>query len=194
MIAKFPYHKNMKPTTEDPVQAYLNRVWRAQLSTIGVDGMPQASIAGNVLRPSTTLKLSIRLPPTANPEKAKELVVGLLTKDVPYNATVSIDQVVTSNGWNCPPNKPYIHDLLSESSLAYFNKPALSFGEGGTIPLMNQLAGLYPDSNFIVTGVLGPKSNAHGPNEFLHIPFTKKLICSIGHFVAIAYENLKVKK
>jgi hypothetical protein len=92
----------MQPSTKDPVEAYLNRVWRAQLSTLGADGMPPASIAGNVLRPSTTLKLSIRLPPTSDTKKVKELLLNLLTTDVPYNASVTIDHLRISNGWNCP--------------------------------------------------------------------------------------------
>lgn len=83
----------MKPVSVDPVEAYINRIWKAQVSVIGADGLPKANIAGNVLRPSTTLKLSIRLPPTADPEKCKQTVLRLLTQDVPYGAKVTIDQI-----------------------------------------------------------------------------------------------------
>lgn len=113
----------------------------------------------------------------------------LLTTDVPYGATVTIDSIVAMAGWDCPPNKPFIKDILNEASLIYYKKPCLGANEGGTIPLMNTLKTLYPSSQFIVTGVLGPNSNAHGPNEFLHIPYTKNLISCLIHFVAKSYKE-----
>jgi len=62
-------------------------------------------------------------------------------------------------------------------------------GEGGSIPLMGKLTEIWPKGQFIITGVLGPQSNAHGPNEMLHLPFTKKLICCMSLILARVAEH-----
>ena len=57
-------------------------------------------------------------------------------------------------------------------------------GEGGTIPFMAMLGRRFPDAQFLITGVLGPRSNAHGPNEFLHIEYAKRLTACVAEIIA----------
>jgi acetylornithine deacetylase/succinyl-diaminopimelate desuccinylase-like protein len=57
-------------------------------------------------------------------------------------------------------------------------------GEGGTIPFMAMLGQKYPQAQFLITGVLGPHSNAHGPNEFLHLGYAKKLTACVADVLA----------
>ena len=92
------------------------------------------------------------------------------------------DQAAT--GWNAPPTVPWLAQALEEASQAYYGKPVAAMGEGGTIPFMAMLGRRFPDAQFLITGVLGPHSNAHGPNEFLHIPYAKKLTACVAHVLA----------
>ena len=130
--------------------------------------------------PYTALKLSFRLPPDIDCHKAMNEVNAILEKNPPYNASITIDWEEPANGWNAPQLSAWLDKAIQDASNAYYKKPALSIGEGGTIPFMAMLGEKFPDAQFVITGVLGPGSNAHGPNEFLHIPFGKKLSACIG--------------
>ena len=167
-------HEFTLPTTKDPVELILNRTWRAALSITGADGLPSTKDAGNVLRPYTALKLSLRIPPTVDGAAAAAEVKRLVENNTPYNAHVSFTGG-GSSGWNAPAFAPWLTVALDAASMHYFGKPAAYMGEGGTIPFMGMLGEKFPDAQMLVTGVLGPKSNAHGPNEFLHISYAKKV-------------------
>jgi acetylornithine deacetylase/succinyl-diaminopimelate desuccinylase-like protein len=137
------------------------------------------------MRPYTTFKLSFRLPPTLDPDVSRRTVVAALTADPPYGARVTARFDDAAPGWNAPDLAPWLEEALDEASHAYFGKPALHMGEGGTIPFMGMLHDRFPDAQFVITGVLGPQSNAHGPNEFLHLPYAKKLTCCVAHIIAL---------
>ena len=179
----FPWHKNMIPSTEDPVEGTLKRTWTPTLSFVGLDGIPAVKDGGNVLRPYTTLKLSFRLPPDVDCHTAMTAVDKVLTNNPPSNATVGLKWEEPANGWNAPKLSPWLDRAIQEASETFYNKPALAMGEGGTIPFMAMLGERFPNAQFVITGVLGPESNAHGPNEFLHIPFAKKLSSCIGYIL-----------
>ena len=179
----FPWYENMTPSTKDPVEGMLRRTWKPSLSIVGIDGVPQIKDGGNVLRPYTSLKLSFRLPPNVDSQVAMVAVDKILKESPPYNASISIKWEEPANGWNAPKLAPWLKRATQEASKTFYNKPALSMGEGGTIPFMAMLGEKFPEAQFVITGVLGPESNAHGPNEFLHIPFSKKLSACIGYIL-----------
>mgnify|MGYP000881672301 CR=1 FL=1 len=168
-------HEFTLPTTKDPVELILNRTWRSALSITGADGLPSTKSAGNVLRPYTALKLSLRIPPTVDGAEAAAEVKRLVEKNTPYNAVVDFSADSAATGWNAPAFAPWLTVALDAASMHYFGKPSAYMGEGGTIPFMGMLGAKFPDAQMLVTGVLGPKSNAHGPNEFLHIEYAKKV-------------------
>jgi acetylornithine deacetylase/succinyl-diaminopimelate desuccinylase-like protein len=172
------------PTTTDPVDAILAKTWRPALSITGAAGLPSVDAAGNVLRPHTTLKLSMRIPPTVDGERATWAIKRALESDPPYEARVRFDADWGATGWNAPETAPWLKRLLEDASQAHFGRPAAYTGEGGTIPFMNMLGERFPDAQFLITGVLGPHSNAHGPNEFLHIPYVKRLTGAVASIVA----------
>lgn len=177
------------PTTTDPVQALINRTWRPTLSVTGVDGLPELGNAGNVLRPYTAFKLSLRLPPLVNGHEASMKLKTLLEDNAPYNARVTFQPdgragALGATGWNAPSLAPWLEQTLNEASLAHYGAPLGFIGQGGTIPLMNMLAQGFPRSQMMVCGVLGPKSNAHGPNEFLHVPYAKRLTAAVSQAIA----------
>ncbi len=176
--------QSMLPTTTDPLQALLNRSWLPTLSVTGAQGLPDLSNAGNVLRPSTAFKLSLRLPPLVDAAQAVADLKTLLEDNAPYQARVSFEGEASANGWNAPSTAAWFAQALSRASLDYFGAPCGFIGQGGTIPLMGLLSGGFPKAQMMVCGVLGPKSNAHGPNEFLHVPYAKKLTAAVAQVMA----------
>ena len=181
---KFPFVEGMQPVTKDLVELVLNRTWRPQLAVTGIGGMPALESAGNVLRPFTAVKLSLRVPPTLNGAKAGRFLKELLEKDPPYGAKVSFKLEKDGSGWNAPQLSPWLEQAVAEASEHYFGAPATYMGEGGSIPFMGMLGEKFPQAQFLITGVLGPHSNAHGPNEFLHIPTGKKVSMVVAEVVA----------
>jgi acetylornithine deacetylase/succinyl-diaminopimelate desuccinylase-like protein len=177
--AGFPFVAGAGPVTDDPVEQLLNRTWRSQLEVVGAAGLPSPESAGNVLRPTTSLVLSLRIPSTADPAAAAAVVRRTLEADPPYGAQVSFAGDTHAPGWNAPSLAPWLERSLHDASVAAFGAPARSTGEGGSIPFMGMLGERFPDAQFVVTGVLGPGSNAHGPNEFLHVPMATKLTAAV---------------
>ena len=181
---KFPFVPGMQPMSNDLVELVLNRTWRPALSIVGMDGIPSTSNAGNVLRPRTVARLSLRVPPTMDAEGAAKRLQQLLEKDPPYGAKVSFKYEKAGSGWNAPAMVRWLEDSVDRASRAYFGKPAVYNGEGGSIPFMGMLGAKFPKAQFLITGVLGPGSNAHGPNEFLHIPTGKRLTACVASVLA----------
>jgi acetylornithine deacetylase/succinyl-diaminopimelate desuccinylase-like protein len=184
IYAKFPFVPGMRPADDDLSELVLNRTWRPQLAVTGMEGLPTPGNAGNVLLPFTTAKLSLRLPPTLDPAAAGALVRDLFEKDPPYGARITFDAQVASSGWNAPALAPWLGASLARASENAFGAPPAYMGEGGSIPFMAMLGEKFPQAQFVVTGVLGPHSNAHGPNEFLHIPTGKRITQVIARVLA----------
>ncbi len=172
------------PTTTDPVQALINRTWTPTLSVTGAEGLPALQDAGNVLRPYTAFKLSLRLPPVVDAAESVQTLKALLEDNAPYQARVTFEPGGAASGWNAPAITPWFEKALNGASQAHFGAPCGYIGQGGTIPLMNMLSQGFPTAQMMVCGVLGPKSNAHGPNEFLHVPYAKKLTAAVAQVVA----------
>jgi acetylornithine deacetylase/succinyl-diaminopimelate desuccinylase-like protein len=186
---QFPWLPGMRPMADDPAELILNRTWRPALSITGAEGLPALGDAGNVLRPQTAVKLSMRLPPTLDPDVAVRAMKDLLERDPPYGAKVEFEIDKSSPGWAAPSLVPWLEDSVDTASKTYFGPKSAQMGEGGTIPFMGMLKERFPEAQFVVTGLLGPKSNAHGPNEFLHIPTGKKLTAAVAKVIADHYVN-----
>jgi acetylornithine deacetylase/succinyl-diaminopimelate desuccinylase-like protein len=184
VFSKFPWVPGMRPVARDNAELMLNRTWRPALAATGIDGLPPLQSAGNVLRPQTTLKLSLRIPPRLDPQAAARALKAALETDPPYGAQVVFEGDKASTGWDAPPLAPWLEAAADAASRTYFGRPAMSMGEGGTIPFMGMLGEKFPQAQFLITGVLGPHSNAHGPNEFLHLPTGKKLTCCVAEVIA----------
>ena len=186
---KFPWAEGMTPVATGR-DAVLNRTWRPSLSITGVEGMPALQDAGNVLRPRTTVKLSMRIPPMVDADAATQALKEALESDPPYGAQVSFHAEKGAAGWNAPPLAPWLEEAVESASQTYFGRESVWMGEGGTIPFMGMLGEKFPEAQFMITGLLGPGSNAHGPNEFLHVPCGKKLTASVAHVLG---EHFKIR-
>ncbi|WP_066159525.1 M20 family metallopeptidase [Hydrogenophaga pseudoflava] len=172
------------PTTTDPVEALLARTWRPTLSVTGADGFPDIANAGNVLRPYTAFKLSLRLPPLVEAAPAVQQLKALLEDNAPYQAKVMFEGLSSATGWNAPSTTPWFEQALQDASQAHYGAACATIGQGGTIPLMNMLSQGFPTAQMMVCGVLGPRSNAHGPNEFLHLDYARRLTASVAQVIA----------
>ncbi len=184
VYTKFPFVGATRPMADELTELVLNRTWRPQLALTGFDGAPKPGDAGNVLLPSTTAKLSLRLPPTLDPAEAGAGLKTLLEDDAPYGAKVTYTPQAASAGWNAPALAPWLESALARASAAAFGAPPAYMGEGGSIPFMAMLGAKFPAAQFVVTGVLGPQSNAHGPNEFLHLPTGRRITQVIAQVLA----------
>ena len=180
---RYPFVDGARPTTDDGAEQLLARTWRPALSVVGAEGLPPIGRAGNVLRPSTTLQLSLRIPPTADPKAVAEELTRVVIADPPYGATVRLERVEGAPGWNAPALRPWLAEALASASAAAFGQPAQMFGEGGSIPFMGMLGKRFPEAQFVVTGALGPDANAHGPNEYLHLPTAKRITHAIAELL-----------
>lgn len=185
----FPFVENVQPTTTDLGELILNRTWRPALSVIGAEGLPNLKNAGSVTLPSLSLALSMRLPPTSDPVKAAQILKNTLEKNPPFGAQIRFENGKTSSGWNAPIEADWLKEAAATASKNYFGKDAIYMGEGGTIPFMGMLGKKFPKAQFLITGVLGPQSNAHGPNEFLHIPMGKNLTCCVAEVIAKHFQQ-----
>ena len=185
---KFPWRGDMRPAATG-TEAVLNRSWRPALSVIGMEGLPALQDAGNVLRPMTTIKLSLRIPPMVDAEVASQALKSALEHDPPSGADVRFVAEKGAAGWNAPPLEAWLEEACESASNTHFGKGAVWMGEGGTIPFMGMLGEKFPQAEFMVTGVLGPASNAHGPNEFLHIPCAKRLTACVAQVLDAHYRH-----
>jgi acetylornithine deacetylase/succinyl-diaminopimelate desuccinylase-like protein len=181
---EFPFVPGALPTSNDLAELILNRDWRPALSVLGADGLPPVGNAGNVLRPSTSLKLSLRIPPKVDPKAATQTVKRLLETDPPNGAKVSFTADWGSAGWSAPGLAPWLEQSLERTSREWFGRPPGFMGIGGTIPFMSMLGERFPKAQFLITGVLGPHANAHGPNEFLHLPTARKITGCVAQVIA----------
>ena len=182
--SKFPLQPGTQAVKGDNAELILNRTWRSALAITGADGLPTIANGGNVMRPVTRLKLSLRVPPRLDAKQAGASVKSLLEKDPPYGAQVRFESGGSANGWDAPALAPWLAVALESASKRYFGKPAMYLGEGGSIPFMGMLGEKFPNAQFCITGVLGPGSNAHGPNEFLHLPTARKLTLCVADVLA----------
>jgi len=189
-LAEYPFYGKTKPMNTDPVELMLNRNWRATVSYTGIDGVPSVSAGGNVLRTDTTLKISMRVPPHVPANEAAASLKEVLEKEPPFDAHVEFQVGAAMSGWASPQLASWLEDEISAGSTAVFGKKHACLGEGGSIPFMGMLGDLFPKAQFVITGILGPASNAHGPNEFLHVDMVKK-VTTVVSGILVKHAQLK---
>jgi acetylornithine deacetylase/succinyl-diaminopimelate desuccinylase-like protein len=189
VFRKFPFTDGTQPVAEELLKLVLNRTWRPALAVTGAAGLPSLEDAGNVLRPMTAVKISLRLPPALDANTAGDALKRILKQEPPYGARVTFEPEQAASGWNAPELSTWLGKSIDNASRTYFGRPAVHMGEGGTIPFMAMLGERFPKAQFLITGVLGPHSNAHGPNEFLHIATAKRLTCCVAEVIAAHYRH-----
>lgn len=175
VATKVPFVPGARAVSGDPAELLLNSTWKPTLTVTGAEGLPPLASAGNVLLPKLAVKLSMRLPPTLAGERALSRIKEVLEAAPPYGARVRFEDAGAQAGWNAAELAPWLARAIDAGSQAFFGPKSLSMGSGGSIPFIGMLAARYPSTQFLVTGILGPGSNAHGPNEFLDLASVKRL-------------------
>jgi acetylornithine deacetylase/succinyl-diaminopimelate desuccinylase-like protein len=184
---RFPVVDGMRYVQSDPTAILLANTWQPALAITGAAGLPSIQDGGNVLRPQTSLKLSLRIPPTLDAARATERLRSILEADPPYGARVRFAVGHPSPGWDAPATAPWLLAAVQDASERHFGRPAMFTGLGGSIPFMAMLGERFPRAQFFITGTGGPGSNAHGPNEFLHLPFAQRLTACVADLIAAQY-------
>jgi acetylornithine deacetylase/succinyl-diaminopimelate desuccinylase-like protein len=184
VAGRLPWAKGVQAVSNDPTELIINSTWRGTLAITGADGLPPVGSAGNVLLPELAVKLSLRLPPTCDAARAAQAVREALEREPPYAAQVSFESGSATGGWNAPAFAPWLEESIMRASRTIYGRDAVHIGCGGTIPFMGMLGERFPRTQFFITGVLGPHANAHGPNEFLHIDYAKKLTACVSLVLA----------
>jgi len=189
LLGAYDLTDSTQPVNNDNTELLLNRTWRPSLSITGITGIPSAENAGNVTLPRITFKLSVRIPPTLDVEVAQNTLKEFFESNTPFNAKVTYTPHETGQGWNAPALEDWLKAANENASQLFFGKPSAYFGEGGSIPFMGMLGDMFPKAQFLITGVLGPLSNAHGPNEFLHIDYVKRITGCVASVLASHYSH-----
>jgi acetylornithine deacetylase/succinyl-diaminopimelate desuccinylase-like protein len=184
IAGRFPLVPGMRCVEDDPVALLLANTWAPALAITGAAGLPALADGGNVLRPGTSLKLSLRIPPTLDAARASRRLAEILEADPPYGARVRFAAATPSPGWDAPATEPWLLEAVHAASARHFGRPAMFNGLGGSIPFMAMLGERFPRAQFFITGTGGPGSNAHGPNEFLHVPFAERLTACVADLIA----------
>jgi len=179
-----PFVEGVQPLSDSPEELILNNTWRPSLAVTGADGLPAVKDGGNVLLPAVAVKLSIRLAPTADAAAAAAAIKRALEEDPPYGARVRFELQMSGAGCDLPPTAPWLARAIQQASQAAFGREAIYLGTGGGIPFIGMLAKRFEQAQFLITGVLGPNSNAHGPNEFLHLDYARKLTLCVASVLA----------
>ena len=181
---QFPWAGETSPLCNEPMECILRRNWEPALTVTGADGIPSVENGGNVLRPWTKIKIGMRLPPNVEASLASQAFKDVVTAHPPFNAKVDYEPVVMSNGWVAKEPKKWLKKSFKKASKSLWGNDFCYLGMGASIPLLNVFSREWPSAEFVVAGVLGPKSNAHGPNEFLHIDYAQKLTASVAYIIA----------
>jgi|Transcript_42009 acetylornithine deacetylase/succinyl-diaminopimelate desuccinylase-like protein len=186
MHSKYNYHEGCVPMDADNLaEMYLNNTWRANLSITGAAGLPDTSIAGNVVRAATSVKLSLRLPPSAKPADTEAKLIEKLTTDVPYNAKVTAKGGHSGSGWCMKEMAPWLNASIKKAGSDFFDgNNTGTYGMGGSIPFLSELDSMYPNTFILALGLIGPKANAHAPNECINLTYAKKLTKALSHLIA----------
>ncbi|MBI2708871.1 MAG: M20/M25/M40 family metallo-hydrolase [Actinobacteria bacterium] len=181
LVSDFPWLEGCEPSDPDRLALLRANTWEPSLAVTGLGGAPPPETAGNVLRAATSAALSLRLPPTCDPKGAAAALEEALTRAPPERARVTLEILAAERGWDAPITAPWLAEAVERASMATFGRPSASYGMGGTIPFMAMLGERFPEAQFLITGVLGPGANAHGPNEFLDVPTAKRVTAAVAH-------------
>ncbi len=180
LLYRYPLVEGVKYPNEDDLhflcRYYLQNTWSPTVTVVGIDGFPSVADGGNVIHPEIRVKLSMRLPPTKDPDEAIEQTRKILESDPPFGCQVTFEPGLRCSGWVMPSMSDKLQEKLNNACMSTFGKPVSFIGEGGSIPIINMLGQLFPESQMIITGAVGPDSNMHGPDESLNLKMAEKVM------------------
>ena len=151
------------------------RLWtKPSLTLIGADITP-LDVAGNVLAPSATARLSLRIAPGQDPQAALEALSAHLHAHVPFGARLTITGREAGPAFDGTQATPASQAALWAMSTAWRGE-AVSVGQGGSIPFIATLKEVFPDAEVLVTGIEDPDTRAHSEDESMHLGELERII------------------
>lgn len=178
-----PLVPGAEPLSTDVTELLVNKTWRPAVSVIGVSGFPAAETAGNAMVPEITVRISVRTPPATDINKCINEMREKITVDSPHGVELEFVLGEHVDSWVSPELSAPVAQAISDASTAYFGNDAVYLGEGGGIGFVPLMSKMFPKAQFVLTGLVGPDSNAHAANESMHIPTAKKITCCIAHIL-----------
>ncbi len=158
--------------------SYSKRLWlEPALSVLAIDA-PNVDESINLLIPSTKAKVSLRLPPTEDPDHAMKMLEEHIEKNTPWGAQVKFIPESKGSGVVADPKKEFTKKLITEFKEVWKTEPAY-MGVGGSIPFANVFTEQFPKAELVLIGPGDDEGNAHAPNESVCIEDIEKLIQSL---------------
>ena len=146
----------------------LDRMWtKPSITVIGMDAVSVA-MSSNTLMPSMRAKISMRIAPGQDPERALELLRAHLTENVPFGAKLTFGEIELGKPFEAN-DTGWAKQLAKASLSAAFGNDSVDIGIGGSIPFIADLLEVFPAAQILVTGVEDADSRAHSPNESVHV-------------------------
>lgn len=174
-----PLLENVQPKYGNNDAILIQSTWKPSLTIIGIDGIPSIQNAGNVIQGSVSLRLSFRIPPGIDIDNALQSINDCFTQNIPYGCSVTWNSLEYLPGWCAPSHSVKYEKLFHDAGEQVFEEKTLACGQGASIGFIPKFEKLFPKTEIILIGVLGPQSNAHSPNEALNVLYTQKLIETI---------------
>ena len=160
------------------MDSYSKRLWlEPALSILAIDAPPVAESV-NLLIPKAKAKVSLRLPPTEDPDHAMNMLEKHVKENTPFNANVEFIPEAKGKGILVDPKNEFSSKLIESFNKNWENKVAY-MGVGGSIPFANVFINEFPNSEIVLVGAGDEEGNAHAPNESVNIDDIKRLITSL---------------
>ena len=183
-IKNIPLYEGVSPLSTDVRQLMINSRWKPTCNILGIDNCPKISDNGFGINPTMKVRMSMRIPPGIDINKAIESFKTALSENTYFGAKVSLASYDFGEGAVFANMSNKCKTILNKASLEFFENEGLFMGGAGSIPFITYFQSKYPKSDIICTGILGNDSNEHGPNENLNIDAAKKLICVFCYFLS----------
>ncbi|MFD7341414.1 dipeptidase [Streptomyces violascens] len=160
-----------------------DRIWaRPAVTVIGIDCHPVAGATPSIPA-SARAQISLRVPPGQDAAEATKLLYAHIEKHVPWNARVSFEQVGQGQPFRADINSPAYTSMAEAMAVAYPGEEMQSSGMGGSIPLCNTLAALYPQAEILLIGLSEPEAQIHAVNESVSPQELERLSVAEAHFL-----------
>ena len=155
------------------------RLWlEPALDVLAIDA-PSVEDAVNLVIPKAKAKISLRLPPTEDPEHAMKMLEEHVMKNIPWNASVKFIPNSKGSGVVADPTKPFTTELVNSFNSVWENETAY-IGVGGSIPFANDFVREFPNAELVLVGASDEElGNAHAPNESVQIDHIEMLVESL---------------
>ena len=183
-IKNIPLYEGVSPLKTDVKELMINNRWKPSCFILGIDNCPKTEDRGFGVSSGINVRMSIRIPPTVDKNKAIEALKKALSDNIYFGAQVKLGYLDYGEGVLLANMSNKVKNILNKASLEFFGNESVFTGVGGSIPFIGYFQSKYPNTDIICTGIVGSDSHEHGPNENLNIEACKKMVCVLCYFLS----------